>query len=193
MILLAAGESSRFGSPKALADLYGEKNISRLQRIILSSEIAECIIVLGAAADQIKPYILEHTKVRVVYNKDYKLGQTSSFLAGLESIDSASEAIFLLPVDFAWIKTETINLLAKIFCERRPDIIVPVWDNQKGHPPVFSCRLRPELQSLRVDQGINQIIKSHAGTTVFSPVSDPGVVWSFNTLAELDRIKKAAS
>ena len=53
-ILLAAGFSSRFGSPKALAELPGERVIERLQNELLKTQVEEIvakkIAELGATA-----------------------------------------------------------------------------------------------------------------------------------------------
>jgi len=85
-ILLSAGLSQRFGSPKALAQWNTGTVIEHLQNLLVKSQVDEIIVVCGAHADQIKPHILEHKQVRFVYNKDYNFGQTSSFKAGLKSV-----------------------------------------------------------------------------------------------------------
>ena len=137
-VLLSAGESSRFGSPKALAQFKGETVIEHLQREIISTKaIGELIIVLGSASDAIEPFILNHKKVRVVYNKDYKLGQTSSFKVGLRSVSPQSLGVMLIPVDYPLVKSQTLGFIAKNFQQKKSLIIIPVYDVQKGHPPVF--------------------------------------------------------
>ena len=70
-ILLTAGESQRFGSPKALAQIHQTKAIEVLQEKLIQSLVAEIIIVTGAYENLIKPYVFNHSKVRVVHNKDY--------------------------------------------------------------------------------------------------------------------------
>ncbi len=47
-ILLSAGSSQRFGSPKALAELYDETVLEHLQKMLLATQVGEIIIVLGA-------------------------------------------------------------------------------------------------------------------------------------------------
>src|SRR5438093_2568565 len=91
-ILLSAGLSTRFGSAKALAKLGDQTVIECLLKTLVESDLAEIIVVLGAHADKIKPHILNHTKVKVVYNKDYILGQTSSVKAGVEALDPKSRS-----------------------------------------------------------------------------------------------------
>ena len=103
-ILLSAGSSSRFGSPKALAHIYSNTIIESLQTKLLKTNLNNIIIVLGAYAEKIQPFLLKHKKITVVYNKDYNFGQASSFNCGLKNTDKKTEAIMLLPVDFPLIK-----------------------------------------------------------------------------------------
>ncbi len=114
LILLRGGVSSRFGSPKALAPWGAGVLIAHLQDMLLSTNLDEIIIVLGSSAQQIKPLVLKHNKIKVVYNKDYKFGQTSSFKAGLQEVSASAQAVGLLPVDFPLIKKETIGDVAHV-------------------------------------------------------------------------------
>lgn len=189
-ILLSAGLSSRFGSPKALANFNGITVIENLQNMLLKAQIAEIIIVLGANHLQIKPYILKHKKVKLVYNKDYKLGQTSSFKTGLKQISFNSKGIMLLPVDYPIIKEQTINSLVEKFSSASPRILIPTYQKKKGHPPIFSTTLTEEILKLSNDSGINEISRRHIDKTVLFEVSDEGVVSSFNTKEEFIALEK---
>jgi len=138
-VLLSAGESERFGSPKALADLHNETVIEHLQKILLETQVSEIIVVLGACADQIKPYLLDHKKVRFVYNKDYNFGQTSSFKVGVEAVSRDAKGIMLLPVDYPLVLADTINALIRYFLDNNPRILIPTFKDKKGHPPLYSA------------------------------------------------------
>src|SRR3989344_7860118 len=110
-LLLSAGFSSRFGSPKALARLNDRALIEHLQELLLATQLHEVIIVLGHGAEQIKPFLFKHKKIKVVYNKDYKFGQTSSFKCGLKEVALQAAGIMLLPIDYPVIKAETFDTL----------------------------------------------------------------------------------
>jgi len=62
-VILSAGISSRFGSPKALAALNGANVIEHHQNILLKTQINEIIIVLGAFSGAIDPYILDSERI----------------------------------------------------------------------------------------------------------------------------------
>ncbi len=185
-ILLSAGLSSRFGSPKALAQINGKTIIEHLLKICVTLPLDQIIVVLGASAEEIKPRILEHKKVNVVYNKNYKMGQTSSFKAGVKNISLKSTGIMLLPVDYPLVKKETFELLIKCFSRKRPLILIPTFKNCKGHPPLFSVSLKKEILDIDDSSGINTIIHNHP-ETLLCPVSDPGVIQTFNTKEEWEK------
>ncbi|MFA5087619.1 MAG: nucleotidyltransferase family protein [Candidatus Omnitrophota bacterium] len=189
-ILLTAGLSSRFLSPKALAGINGSTVIRYLQNKLLESEVAEIIIVLGAHAPEIKPYILKHKKVKVVYNKDYILGQTSSFKVGWSVVASPIQGVLLMPVDYPAVTVETINLICRSFALSSPLLLIPTFEGKKGHPPVFHVALREEIMRLDNSAGLNQIARQHVRETVYLPVQDPGVRATFNTPEELGKLKK---
>jgi molybdenum cofactor cytidylyltransferase len=183
-ILLTAGNSSRFGSPKALVKLSNLTIIEQIQNVLIGSNLDEIIVVLGAFAEDIKQYLLKHKKIKVVYNKDYNLGQTSSFKAGLTAVSKQSQGVMLLPVDFPLVQTATINLLISQFQSRNASVLIPTYQNKKGHPPVFSRTLRKDFMALKDSEGLNTVAHKHAQEVCLCPVPDEGIVLSFNTPEE---------
>jgi len=187
-ILLAAGSSSRFGSPKALAAMRGGTVIEHLVKQLLASNVDEIIVCLGALIDQIKPLILKHKKIHLVYNKDYNFGQTSSFKVALKEVDPKSSGVMLLPIDYPILKVATINQLIDHFLKHNSLLTVPLFNGIKGHPPIFHARLRREFIQLDYEKGINTIIHQHEDEVDYVSVDDPGVVKTFSTKKELESI-----
>lgn len=189
-ILLAAGLSQRFGSPKALA-LWGQHSILEQQLSMLKhTQVNQVIVVLGAHAELLKPFLLKHTNINVVYNKDYKFGQTSSFKAGLQSISPQSIGIMLFPVDFPAIQAQTVDLLISRFNKDNHLLLIPTHHGRKGHPPIFSINLKQELLALDDSEGINTIVHRHEDKSKLLAVDDSGVIDTFNTQEELLVLKK---
>ncbi len=186
-VVLAAGFSSRFGSPKALAKIGSVTVIEfLLNRLANNADIDRIVVVLGADADQIGPYVLKHKKINVVYNKDYNLGQTSSFKTALAFILPVTEGIMLFPVDSPFVQPKTVKHLIDEFYLKKPLVLVPTFGATKGHPPIFSYSLKDEFLALDNASGINQVIHRHEVLSV--PVSDEGIVSTFNTPQEFSRL-----
>ncbi|MDP2654459.1 MAG: nucleotidyltransferase family protein [Candidatus Omnitrophota bacterium] len=193
-VLLSAGLSSRFGSPKALAPwIGGQTVIGHLQSLLLSSSIDEIIVVVGAGAENVRPHVLKHKKIRIVYNKDYILGQTSSFRAALPHCSPAAEAVFLLPVDFPAIQCGTLQSLIAAFHQQKPLILVPVHEGRRGHPPLFRADLLSEFLALGDDCGINSVLHRYETDVVDFSVNDEGVLVTFNTPEEFRQIRERAA
>ena len=185
-LLLTAGLSGRFGSPKALALLKQNTVIEHLQNILLQTACDKIIVVLGAAASMIEPYLFKHKRIRIVHNKDYDFGQTSSVQTGLRNIGNKTTGIMLLPVDCPLIRVSTFDLLIDHFKKERPDILIPTCGHQKGHPPIFHVRLKPEILDLPLNAGINSLFMTHLPHTL--EIDDPGINKTFNTREEFKTI-----
>ena len=70
---------------------------------------------------EIQPSIFIHSRIRVVYNKDYYFGQTSSVQAGWREADNSSKGIMFLPVDCPLVQASTIDTIIDHF--KKHDLI----------------------------------------------------------------------
>jgi len=190
-ILLSAGLSERFGSPKALACMGDKTVIQHVQNTLLQSACDEIIVVLGAHAQEIQPSIFIHSRIRVVYNKEYYFGQTSSVQAGWRGANDASEGVLLLPVDCPLVLTSSINKIIDQFKKHDTDILIPSYLNKKGHPPVFHQRLKSKALDLTKDQGLNSLFTDHPPQII--EMDDSGITQSFNTPQEFEELKNTIS
>ena len=182
-ILLSAGLSERFGSPKALARFGHTTVVGHIQNTLLKSSCDKIIVVLGAHAQRIQPSIFIHSRIRVVYNKDYNLGQLSSVQAGCREADGPSTGLMFLPVDCPLIQSSSIDIIIEHFKKFGPDILIPTYQNKKGHPPVFHQHLKSKILDLPMNLGLNSLFAEHPPQTI--EINDPGIIKSFNTPEEL--------
>ena len=186
-ILLSAGLSERFGSPKALASIDKHTAIQHVQKTLLQSSCDEIIVVLGAHAQDIQPSIFIHSRIRVVYNKSYNFGQTSSVQAGWREADISSTVVMFLPVDCPLVQSSSIDRIIEHFKKHAPDILIPTYQNKKGHPPIFHQRLRSNILDLSMDKGLNSLFTDHPPQTI--EINDSGIIKSFNTPQELEALR----
>lgn len=187
-VLLSAGLSERFGSPKALARLRDTTVIGHVQSTLLQSSCDKIVVVLGAYARQIQPSIFIHSRIRVVYNNQYNFGQTSSVQAGWIEADKATTGILFLPVDCPLVQPSSIDLIIEHFKNEAPDILIPAYRNKKGHPPIFNQCLKSKALDIPMNLGLNSLFAGHPPQTI--EIDDPGIVKSFNTPEEFDPISK---
>lgn len=189
-IVLAAGKSARFGSPKPLVQIGTRTVIESLQEKLLSSQLAETIVVLGHQAETISPLISKGPRLKYVVNPRYELGQTSSFKTGLAAADPNAKGFMLLPADMPFIETDTIDELIHVFLKKSPLILVPCFRGRRGHPPVFSAQLKDELMGLVDDAPLSDVLHKHASDVLEVPLEEEGIILSFNTPQDLEKILK---
>jgi molybdenum cofactor cytidylyltransferase len=165
-IVLAAGASSRFGSPKALALLRGRPILSHVLDAVAKAGICDVVVVLGRDADQIEqtvPWRLE----RRVRNPNPEAGLSSSLRVGLESVSSASEAALILLGDQPLVGADVVRrLLAEPAISSRP-IVLPRYRDGGGPNPLLIRRaawsLADEAQS---DRGLGPVLRNHPDLVV---------------------------
>ena len=175
-IILAAGESSRMGTDKALLTYRGRTFLEAILSTCREAGIDRLVVVLGHHAREIQRAVkLEGAEV--VVNQNYHLGQTSSLQAGLKALETAEpEAIVLCLVDHPAVSVATVRKLVQTFQETRAAVVIPTFQNQRGHPVLIGRALFQELKGLSPDQGADTIIHKHRDATQFVEVSDPGVL-----------------
>ncbi len=172
-LILAAGESRRMGSPKALLPYRGATFLDTLVDL-LSARCSPVIVVLGAHADEIRASKWHRPpSVTVVYNENYLSGQTSSLQAGLRAVPADSDGVLFTLVDHPAVSRETIDAL---LTPPLPLIRVPRIGAERGHPVWFRRDLIPEFLALPVTGAANQVVRAHRSETEFLDVSDPGIV-----------------
>src|SRR5437667_11185725 len=85
-LVLAAGESSRMGSPKPLLPLNGDTFLGHLLKEIDASSVASTLIILGHHPEVVLSAMPE-IEARATVNPNYHLGQLSSLHVGLSKLD----------------------------------------------------------------------------------------------------------
>jgi molybdenum cofactor cytidylyltransferase len=189
-IVLAAGASSRFGSPKPLARIHSRPLISLLSEQLLKTRLGEIFIILGADAEAIRPCVCNDLRINCVFNENFSRGQTSSFKKGLKAVSADADGVLLLPADVPFVKPETIDMIIETFSKNPFPILVPTYKGQGGHPPAFSKTLFAEFAKLSDEAPLSTIQQIHASEILRLPVSDEGVLLSFNTPQEFEKIRK---
>ncbi|NBH10740.1 nucleotidyltransferase family protein [Amycolatopsis sp. SID8362] len=151
-LLLAAGAGRRFGGPKALAELDGEPLVRRALRTLTEAGCTPIRVVLGAAADQVRPLLPDPTAA--VYSEDWQTGMGASLRAGLTALTETDGPVAALVhlVDLPWIGPE---ILTRVTAEATPRSIArAAYHGTPGHPVLLGRDWWPEIAATaRGDRG----------------------------------------
>jgi molybdenum cofactor cytidylyltransferase len=159
-VVLAAGEGSRFGGPKQLADLDGRALLEHALAAVASvPAIERFVLVLGARADEIGARVDLHGAEPVVC-EDWAEGQAASLRAGLRAIEDMEAAVILLG-DQPGITPAAIEAVLAHFDGSRP--LRAVYDGSPGHPVVLTRELMKRAMDLTGDLGARELLE-HART-----------------------------
>lgn len=173
-VILAAGESRRMGSPKALLVYRGATFLEHLAGL-LAEKVDPLLVVLGHDAERIRAAVNLPIPTRVLINPDYRLGQLSSLYTAIRSLQgTATPGLLVAPVDHPCIGPEVVDALLKVFDAEQPNVVVPTFEGRRGHPVIFSARLFAELVAAPLEEGARAVVRRHTVREV--PVNDPGVL-----------------
>lgn len=164
------------GKDKALLAYRGRTFLETIVATLREAGIPRIAVVLGHHADQIRR-AANLQGAEVVVNQNYALGQTSSLQAGLRALASQEiEAVVLCPVDHPAVSPETIINILDSYKINKSAVVIPTFQNRRGHPALIARALFDELLSLGADVGANRILRQHREATRFVEVGDRGIL-----------------
>jgi molybdenum cofactor cytidylyltransferase len=181
-VILAAGRSTRMGGPnKLLAELNGKPLVRIVTEQALASKASNVIVVTGHQAAEVET-ALAGLKVKFVRNPDFVAGLASSVKTGIAAVpDNADGAVVCLG-DMPLIDARLIDRLIETFAPDRGNLIaVPVSDNRRGNPVLWSRRFFDELMTLDGDIGARHLIAKHSEAVAEVPVEGHGAFLDIDT------------
>jgi molybdenum cofactor cytidylyltransferase len=179
-IILAAGDSTRMGYPKALLPLGEELFITRILRVLQNAELPRPVIILGRAATVIQPRIQGWTAdIRI--NPDPDRGQLSSIQLALEKIGPEYEAGMIWPVDQPAVSEDLVRRLAQLFLLSESRIVCPTCGGKRGHPAIFHSELFAEFMGAPLEEGPKKILLRHRLETLELPTEESATIQDIDT------------
>jgi molybdenum cofactor cytidylyltransferase len=183
-VLLAAGASTRFGSPKMLAPVppAGRPMLAHVIDTWRGAGFAEIVVVLGSRAAEIQ----EKTEarflrveesggsggtresghaagcaVRFVENAGWESGMFSSVQCGLAALrNSLSTHVALAPADLPFLRESSLRTILESTNLPEADsrtLLVPVCGLRRGHPLLIPAFLVARVLSWPADDRLNRL------------------------------------
>jgi molybdenum cofactor cytidylyltransferase len=163
-ILLAAGASSRMGSPKPLIP-WGDQSLLAWEiDQLMASCVDEIVVVLGSHAEEVRRSLGDGARY-CVFNQRWQHGRSTSLVKGagvlLSEVRLRPDATVIQNVDQP-TRADIIDRLVDELFLARVDAVQPSYEGHGGHPVVLAGHVLPLLLDADdVTLGLRGVLKQH--------------------------------
>lgn len=185
-IVLAAGDSSRMGKPKALLDWDGRPMVEHVLDIARESGCTKLFVVVGKDGDPIRAGAnLEG--VTVLENKNPDQGQISSIQLGMANLDFSTDCSIVWPVDCPLVEPGDVRALIDTYAASRASlmrIFMPTHKGERGHPMLVDIGFRQPFLDLPEGETARKVIDDNHTQVREVPTDNAGVLVDVDTPEE---------
>jgi len=184
-VLLAAGQGSRFGRPKALVELDGQTLAERGIGMLRAGGTDPVLLVTGAAEVELGP---DH-RVRSVYNDEWRTGMGSSLRAALRALtDPDVGAAVVALADQPLVGAEAVSRLIAAY-QAGASVAVAAYDGRPRNPVLLAREHWPEVIAMATgDQGARAFLRARPDLVTLVECGDTGRPDDIDTQADLEHI-----
>ncbi|GLQ99109.1 nucleotidyltransferase family protein [Dyella mobilis] len=163
IVVLAAGESRRFGGIKQLAEIAGEPMLRRVARTALASH-APVLVVTGAHVDEVAS-ALDGLPLATVHCETWQLGMGHSIARGvgeLKRLFPNASGVLLCLADQPLLRLSTIQALLERHAQVPDRLIATTQHGVQGPPALFPRDCFDALMSLTGSRGARAVLEKQA-------------------------------
>lgn len=189
-VILAAGSASRMGKTKQLMPFGKTTLLGQVVEAAKGSELHEIIIVLGYKAEQIRK-TLDPANTKIIMNKEYSKGQSTSLIKGLENVSSICDAAMFLLGDQPLVTADIINQLINAFKTTSALITIPYCNAKRGNPVIIARPLFYRLKSLSADIGARDLFDEFKEFILKVEIPDNAILVDIDTMDDYKKLSPA--
>jgi molybdenum cofactor cytidylyltransferase len=173
-VVLAAGASTRFGSPKQLVRLDGRPMLHAAVARAVEVAGQAVTVVLGANAADLSP-LLRHSPASVIVNRDWAEGIGSSIRTAVTRLPSSANGVLFMLADQPAVTADDLRRLVETWRRQQDFIIAAFYEATAGVPAIFPRTMFSSLTELRDDQGARALIHRHRDRVVRVPMGSAAI------------------
>jgi len=179
-ILLAAGDSRRFGSDKLVYPLANGIPLAVASARLLKAAVDNALAVVRPQAKILADWLREEG-LEVVTGTQAEMGLGASLACGVTASLRAQAWVIAL-ADMPFIQVATVQTLVNLL-RQGGTIVAPQYQGKRGHPVGFSQQFATQLRHLRGDRGARTLLQQYP-VHLFD-CEDPGILWDIDTPQDL--------
>lgn len=186
-VVLAAGGSSRFGSPKQLLRLRGQVLIRHAADLARAVSPGRVVVVVGAAPFRLRSTLFRaRSRVRIVTNPLWRDGMSGSLRRGLRAVPRSASAALLLTVDQPLITKLELRRLIAAWSHRPSRPAAAAYAGRVGIPAILPRRYWLRASRASGDIGARDVLRQ-PGLQI-TTVDMPEAAIDVDTHEDLDRL-----
>jgi molybdenum cofactor cytidylyltransferase len=187
-LVLAAGASARMGRPKQLLDWGGQPLVRIAAEVALAARLDPLLVVVGGARVQVES-ALAGLPLRIVDNREYARGQSTSLRAGIAALGAEADAVVVLLGDQPFVTAAIVERLVAEWRASGAPIVAPVYAGQRGNPVLFARAVFPELLAVTGDQGARAVLATAPSRIHLIPFDDARPLADIDTPDDYERLR----
>jgi molybdenum cofactor cytidylyltransferase len=175
-VLPAAGKSQRMGKPKQLLSWGRTTILGQVVRTFANSLSAEfgqdyeILVITGAWRDAVESEVAnlsEFFPVKAVYNPGFdEGGMLRSIQTGITALTDGEAALVGL-ADQPQVEVETIRNICQTYLRHRSPLVIPSYNNHRGHPWLVARSLWPDILSLSAVSTARDFLRNHKSEILY--------------------------
>jgi len=191
IIVLAAGASTRLGTPKQLLRIRGRTLLARTVALAESVAGVRVNVVIGADQHRIRSHLRRTSPgVRVTYNRRWAAGMGTSLEAGIAKLPPEAAATLVLLCDQPDVGARALARLLKCARARPAAVIAGRYRGRHGVPAILPRATFRELRRLRGDRGARDLLNATHGRTRIVAIDMPEAARDIDTPADVAALSK---
>ncbi|HMF12306.1 MAG TPA: nucleotidyltransferase family protein [Gemmataceae bacterium] len=193
-VVPAAGKSVRMGRPKLTLPLGGRTVLECVVSALRTAGVEHVLVVLGPhVADLVG--LAESTGAHALALTEATPDMRATVERGLSWLEERyrprdDDAWLLVPADHPTLDAAVVPRLLQAR-ERQPEtgILVPTYENRRGHPALIAWPHVAGIRALPPGHGLNAYLRQHSAETLELPIASPSVLWDLDTPEDYERLR----
>jgi molybdenum cofactor cytidylyltransferase len=188
-VVLAAGISTRMGTPKMLLPWGNTTVIGQVISTLTNAGLEDILVVVGGNSDRIAE-LVKGPEVHMTYNPDFGNGEMlSSVQVGLRNISGEAQAGLIVLGDQPQIKSQIVQTILDRYYHTGHHMIVPSYRMHRGHPWILGKLYWEEVLALQPPLTLHDFLNTHHDEIDYVIVESSSVMQDLDTQQDYLRDK----